>query len=486
MVSSTVLDRWADSTAFCVEVMTDDSGRSMLCLVDGDGDQLFEEDDFDAVKEHVLRWPRERESRQPYVICLDMRTLRDLGMNLDWPDRMPITDLTLAFGGVPAVRAAMDDLVHDLDCREREWKAHVRACRAADIDMSSRSLLYELVPRRVTGALMRARGAAHMRAWRNVPRVKGRLLYDYQRLHEAAVRLYKVELHGVAVDVERAKEHIRVGVTRAQLSPLRSIVESSRDGMVYTKFDIVGGKTGRYKTAGGFNFMSLPKGAPRECVVSRYEGGEIVVVDFNAIDYRCIVQSIDDPGFKEKYEGCEDFHERTASFLFGLGNVTQLRRDIIKKMTYVYLYGGSEQTLADGTGLSIPKVREVLARLDKHLGPVAMFREQMAEWTTLTGSVKLPDGSFVTVAKDDHPGKVLGLYAQTYSSRIFDKSLVAAFDALRETRNKILFTVHDELVVDQHPDEIDGIVSMVDAMRTAAGPAFALKVKRGKNYEQAY
>lgn len=229
--------------------------------------------------------------------------------------------------------------------------------------------------------------------------------------------------------------------------------------------------------------MSLPHGEPRECVVSRHPGGEVVVVDFNAIDFRCIVASV--PGLAGLYAGCDDFHARTTELLLGLGSVTPVRRHVVKQATYLSLYGGSEQTLSGATGLSVPKVRALLSRMATLFAPVSAFRDELHRTCVSEGRVVLPDGRDVPCSRDDHPGKVLGLYAQTYSSRVFDRAFVAAVDASVGHRTAVVFTVHDEVVIDAHPDEDDVIMTIVDEMRRAAGPSFAVKVKRGRNYGDA-
>lgn len=467
------------NAGFAFDVIEDESGRAMAGLLDSSGGfHLVEDDDFQELGAWLF-------APTVDIACLDLRRVTHFGLDILSCGNMK--DVTLIYGGERAARLAMGDQAIEIGIHEKSWQVQVRAAKAAKIDTTTRSALYELVPRRIAQGLLRARTIGAMDLLAKAYRSEPKLLNRYIRLGRVAARLYHIEQAGIKVDMVHLHELLRSNVSHAQATALKSIVGLERDGYVYTKFDPVGGKTGRYKTASGFNCMSLPKGAPRECIVSRHDGGVITVIDFNAIDYRCIVDSIRVGDFKEKYAGCSDFHARTTEFLFGVKGVNALRREIIKKITYLYIYGGSEQTLGEATGLSIPKIREVLKRLDVEFAHIAKFRNDLHASAIVDGYVVTPSGSTVEVKPDDHPGKVLGLYAQTYSSWVFEKALISAVDhlAFRGAKSKIMFTVHDEVVVDEHPDEKELVTDMVDAMRVAAGQSFALKVKKGKTYEAA-
>ena len=55
--------------------------------------------------------------------------------------------------------------------------------------------------------------------------------------------------------------------------------------------------------------------------------------------------------------------------------------------------------------------------------PIATFRKNLADKSRKDGFLFTPEGHRVEVFKDDHDGKIVGLFAQTYSSSILNKAI---------------------------------------------------------------
>ena len=73
----------------------------------------------------------------------------------------------------------------------------------------------------------------------------------------------------------------------------------------------------------------------------------------------------------------------------------------------------------------------------------------------------------------------VGLYAQSYSSYIFENAFLRVHEKLSGARSKIIFSVHDELVIDCHPDEIELIDELVPLLEQ---DGYAVKKKVGATY----
>lgn len=417
------------------------------------------------------------------VVCFDSRRLLEAFPELR---DLSIYDVKLIYGGEGSLyhvcRSNLEGgVLQDLKDSERELSIHMRACRTAKVDESRNSLL-RLVPLRVFEKYGRSVVSAVEALWQK--KATSDLSSYEEDTWPFAVALYDVERNGIAVDEAFVKESLKSsGLTSAEAGALRSIQGLVRDGKVYSKFSPVGGKTGRIRVEGGFNSMAIPHGVPRKAIVSRFECGSICAFDFNAIDYRCIVGSVPDKSFRTLYEDCPDFHTRTASFLFG-DNVDELKRDVIKKITYVYIYGGSEETLVQKTGLSLERLRDVLARLDQKMTPIREFREELCSRSKRQGYVELPHGRRIPVTRDDHDGKVLGLYAQGFSSVVFQNAFMKVQRNTSGILSKTIFTVHDELVMDIHPDETQWVPSIKKLMEGPHGK-FVVNYKQGRNYHEA-
>lgn len=433
-------------------------------------------------------------SRTSKCIMYDMRKLELLGIRQQLGSTLTY-DVKLLFDSDSLFRTAKAELpsveAEELEQAEQQVKAHLRACKTAKVDMGRHSIL-RLVPQKLFRKMLRLRSLVTLRLWEKKLREDPGGIRDYEeRVFPLACALYEVERNGIRIDREYVTQQLKANHPPAVAKFLRSMDELSKpedNGYAYTQFNPVGGKTGRFKVASGFNCMGIPHGVCRKGIVSRFPGGKIYAFDYNAIDYRCIVASLDDKDFVRLYDGVDDFHARTTSFLFGT-KVDDLRRDVVKKLTYISVYGGSVETIADKTGLSVQRAAEVLDRLNEKLAPIHAFREKLFRESKEQGYVLLPNGRKIPITADDHPGKVLGLYAQGFSSYVFEEAFKATVRLARNfRRSKVLFTVHDELVMDMHPDEFVRDVEVMDAMEWAVegyGDMFKVKINCGENYGEA-
>lgn len=373
---------------------------------------------------------------------------------------------------------------------EKKIDAHRRAASIAKIDMDAHQLLSfvptDLVERYnnqrdgVLHALLDKVNTAHSRAIEHYINEMLPLIQAYERIEKNGIRINEK-----FVDKKNAEDNLSASERRF----FRSTKDRIKDGYVYSRFNLAQQKTGRIKIRSGFNCHGIPHGDPRKSIVSRFKDGLICVYDFNAIDYRSIVASIPDDDFRELYIGHDDFHSRTTLFLFD--SVNDLRRKIVKDISYIYIYGGSHATISKKTGLSEGKVDSVISKLDKVLYPIVKFRNDLYARAMKNGYVSLPlSERKVIIPQDAHPGKVLGLYAQSYSSDVFNISFIAIEKLFHEEnlKSKIMFTVHDELVIDVHPNEVELIEDFKLLMETAHNTFegdHVVNVKKGINYDGA-
>jgi hypothetical protein len=315
----------------------------------------------------------------------------------------------------------------------------------------------------------------------------------YENLTEAQLNDYRQNIWPVFQDIlkiEAAKIKIDVAyVDKMRLSKdlavherkfFESAAQTHKDGFVQTRISPVGSKTWRLRVEDGFNCMAIPHGPCRQSVVSRFYGGTILTLDFNAIDYRCLVKATDDPGLNAFYEGHKDFHARTASIF---GDVTPELRDQVKKIAYTHIYGGSTETLQKQTLLSRERLGEMIRKLDELFAPITKFRKEMSDQARKVGYVVTPGMQHVIVEPGDHDGKIVGLYGQSYSSAMFNRALHAVIALMTGQESKVIFTVHDEIVVDLHPMDSEYIEFLKNTMEAVTG--FIVKTKEGNNYGEA-
>lgn len=416
------------------------------------------------------------------VVTYDVRRI------IDWPltPDNPVVDVKLLWGGERALaRVCREEFggadgpvgrFLELDARVA---AHGRAAKTAKMTGMS---ITEVIPAQLLADWVKARVSAINRLYLGSQVSSGPDGFRSGEIEERwkfILALRQMELAGVKVDLD-VIERLLPDTGIADAGALRSMQGLQKNGFITTLLNPIGTKTGRLRHEGGFNCLGIPNsGGARKAIVSRHEGGLIYTFDFNAIDYRCIVRSIGGE-FAKLYETAADFHERTASFLFK--EVTPMRRKLLKAISYAYIYGGSEETIIETTGLSKELVKLALTKLDESIRPIAEFREALNMQAHEDGFVEPPGGRKVYISSDDHAGKVLGLYAQTYSSYVFERAFEAVHFYLKPTKSCIIFPVHDELVVDMHPDDFGEAERVRDIMQGSAGGGWKVKIKKGGSY----
>jgi hypothetical protein len=421
-----------------------------------------------------------------HLVCWDLRRM------LDWPlsDRRVVWEVKALYGGdrnlpelmrtVASGRKGNSEFERYLELDQRVL-AHGQALKVAHINLP---VLQAVPPELLQDWLLsRAKviGELFGTAMSSfTPEVSYASDYEGRWPFVRVVR--EMELGGICVDATRAKELLHGELEPPTATALRSLCSLERNGLVTSLFNPMGGKTGRLRHEGGFNVMSIPHGPARTYLVSRFEGGSIATLDFNAIDYRCIVRSVGGE-LARAYAGADDFHWRTVELLFpeaGSGvRSNPARRAALKKVTYTHAYGGSTATLQNQTGLSEHVLGDILQRLDVLLQPLSEFRQRLWMQAQEDGCIDVPGGKRVLCNENDSPGKVLGLYAQTYSSWVVEQAVVAVQRLLRDKRTRLVFMVHDELVLDVHPDEL-GLVE--EARKLMERDGNAVKVKKGPSY----
>lgn len=252
------------------------------------------------------------------------------------------------------------------------------------------------------------------------------------------------------------------------------------DGFVRPRYCVSASTTGRMGTEEGSpTVMSWPKN-DRHLLVSRFEGGKILSLDFNAIDYRNIVGAV--PELVEVYRGCEDFHFRTAEIVLGRAP-TSVERSLVKQVTYIRMYGGSLSTVVAASGISLESAQHLLARMEQSLSAVDHLRQ----------CLRVMDGHLIVhgqasecaLAIPVEPGaKLLPLFAQGSSSVVFKAALGGLLERLGSSVP--IMTVHDEVVIDLHPSDFGHVSGMIAALENAASlhhpVGFRVKARWGTNY----
>jgi DNA polymerase I-like protein with 3'-5' exonuclease and polymerase domains len=260
-----------------------------------------------------------------------------------------------------------------------------------------------------------------------------------------------------------------------RLSALDTYLSSFVDGIrIYTKPDrkLHVRLTQHMTSTGRFsgrdpNMQNMPRGGTfpvKKVFVSRWDGGKIMEADFAQLEFRVAAfLSQDEIAMKEVSEGF-DVHSYTAKVISDAGQPTS--RQQAKAHTFAPLYG------ATGYGRTPAEARYYEHFTEKYRG-IAKWHRELAKEVLTFKKITTPSGrqfSFPDVKRRAN-GSVTNFTAiKNYPVQSFATAdivpvvLIEMHKRLKAMQSMLVNSVHDSVVIDIHPDEIDQVIAMISDM----------------------
>jgi len=223
----------------------------------------------------------------------------------------------------------------------------------------------------------------------------------------------------------------------------------------------------------------------REAFVAA-DGFELLVADYNQIELRCIAHLAEDPGLITAFEAGDDMHNATAARVFGVApdEVTTEYRSKAKMVSYGLAYGMEAYGLGQRLGIPTSEAAEILKAYFEAFPAVQQYMEDTVNEArergyteTLFGRRRqipeLASGNFRIRQAGERQAMNAGI--QGLAADIFKVALVNLDHALetRAMESTVILQVHDEVILEVPPDEIDEARKLtIDVM----GDAFDLRV----------
>lgn len=221
----------------------------------------------------------------------------------------------------------------------------------------------------------------------------------------------------------------------------------------------------------------------------------MLVADYNQIELRCIAHLSNDPGLIRAFEAGEDIHSATAAEVFGVpaSEVDSQQRSKAKMVSYGLAYGMEAYGLAQRLGVPIPEAQEILdayfaafPALHKYMEDTVEEAKERGYTETLFGRRrKIPElKSSNRRIREAGERQAMNAGIQGLAADIFKVALVELDRAITafhqqhaqadgQTLARVVLQVHDEVVLEVHPDHLDEIRDLVVQVM---GAAFDLRV----------
>lgn len=239
------------------------------------------------------------------------------------------------------------------------------------------------------------------------------------------------------------------------------------DGMLHVRLNQHVTATARFSGSNP-NMQNMPRGNTfpvKRVFLSRWEGGKIMEADFAQLEFRVAAYlSQDEIAIKEVKEGF-DVHSYTAKVITEAGQTTS--RQTAKTHTFAPLYG------ATGYGRTPAESAYYTHFMEKYKG-VAEWHKRLAKQVLNYGYIKLPSGrEFVfpgTKRKKDGTvtnfTQIKNYPVQSFATAdIVPLALVEIHKRLVRFESCVVNSVHDSIVIDIHPDEIEYVVQVIDEVQ---------------------
>jgi DNA polymerase-1 len=286
------------------------------------------------------------------------------------------------------------------------------------------------------------------------------------------------------------------------VAKLKSIVDSlipmaGEDGRIHTTFNQMVAATGRLSSTDP-NLQNIPIRTElgrriRQGFVVGADYETLLTADYSQIELRIMADLSGDAALMASFESGHDFHAATASRVFGIPplDVGPEQRAKIKAMNYGLAYGLSAFGLSQQLRVSVDEARMLMEEYFKEFGGVRDYLQSVVAQARIDGYTStimgrrryLPDLTSDNRQRREMAERMaLNAPIQGSAADVIKVAMLrvaASLDAAG-LRSRMLLQVHDELIFEVAPGELEDVRALVTAeMAGAADLRVPLEVSTG-------
>ncbi|AGF72346.1 DNA polymerase I [Corynebacterium halotolerans YIM 70093 = DSM 44683] len=263
-------------------------------------------------------------------------------------------------------------------------------------------------------------------------------------------------------------------------STLEGLIKTVQpDGRIHTTFHQTVASTGRLSSTEP-NLQNIPvRTEAGRKIRSAFIVGEgyetLLTADYSQIEMRVMAHLSEDPGLIEAYREGEDLHNYVGSKVFdvGIDEVTPELRRRVKAMSYGLVYGLSAFGLSQQLNIPAGEAKATMDNYFERFGGVKRYLSEVVEkarkdgyTATLFGRRRyLPElNSDNRVARENAERAALNAPIQGTAADIIKVAMIRVDRELKKAKvkSRVLLQVHDELVVEIAPGELEQVREIVE------------------------
>jgi DNA polymerase-1 len=264
---------------------------------------------------------------------------------------------------------------------------------------------------------------------------------------------------------------------------LRQIIETleksiADDARIHTTYDQTGTTTGRISSVDP-NLQNIPIKAAvgREIRAAFVHGPDyetLLTADYSQIEMRIMAHLSGDEGLIQAFNEGEDLHRFVGARIFGVepSDVTSAMRTKVKAMSYGLAYGLSAFGLSKQLRIETAEARQLMTDYFERFGAVREYLRNVVEqaredgYTETIYGRRRPFGDLKSpnrVLRENAERAALNAPIQGSAADIMKIAMLGVRSELdeREMGSRVLLQVHDELIVEVAPGEVDDIREIV-------------------------
>ena len=286
---------------------------------------------------------------------------------------------------------------------------------------------------------------------------------------------------------------------------IESYIKFQKNGFIHSEFNQMATDSGRLSSSNP-NLQNIPVRDSeatfiREVFVSRFKDGLITSFDYNQMELRLMAHFSGDPYMLKAFNEERDIHRATASIIYNVNeeDVTKEQRQRAKVVNFGVMYGQGKFGLSKELGCKIveaekfidyyftsfPKVAEYIK------GAIAKARENDNTAVTMFNRRR----HIVELAVESRNLVMFGervainMPLQGTVSDIIKIAMIRVAKMLKDENfeSKLVLQIHDELVFDTKPEELERLkVKVKDIMENVVKLSLPLSVSVnvGKNFNK--
>lgn len=252
-----------------------------------------------------------------------------------------------------------------------------------------------------------------------------------------------------------------------------------KTGRVHTSYNQAVAATGRLSSSDP-NLQNIPVRSEdgrriRRAFVPR-EGWVLLAGDYSQIELRMLAHMSGDPVLQDAFRKAEDIHRRTASEVFGvaLSEVSADQRAAAKAINFGLIYGMGARRLAAELGITSAQATTYIGQYFERISRVKPFLDELVKFVVEHGYAQTLAGRRRPIPELSSPQKMMQAMGERLAMNTPIQGSAADLIKIAMVRiqrrmqveglqARMLLQVHDELVFEAPPEELDAVEALARA-----------------------